>query len=269
MRLVLSSSLVCLLILMLPGCGDRGLDRERLAEMDGKLEKNSRSIKELSLGLDGVNDRLSTIENSLRRLAGTASPSSPAVASSGGGAEMENLSKQVALLTEELAATKQEFASTKGAVQKIAAKASEPTDIGEAVSDVAGNPQEFIEGIDRLVERVSSRIEDAATRRNFEERMAQLRDRLMNPPSPEELYDEFHSLHIEKLNAVTNENDRRAVEEAITRLENCSEQELQQRLEGYARDRPLWEFWGIVKDDRYGVQREDLVETWFANPDQK
>ena len=61
----------------------------------------------------------------------------------------------------------------------------------------------------------------------------------------------------------------RAIEEAIRQLDNGSEQDLQQRLAQYDSRRTLGEFWGIVKNDSYGVQREDLVETWFANPDQK
>lgn len=269
MKLGFSLLSICLFVLTLPGCGDRSFERERLVEMSVKLEKNSTRIKELSLGLDGVNARLATIESSLQKLASASSPSGLAVAPAEGSADLESISKQVAVLMEELSATNEELASAKGAMEKIAAKASEPRDIGKALFKVAGDPQKFAEGIDKLVERVSPRIEDAATRQNFEAEVAQLRDLVLNPSSPEELYEELHSIHLEKLNAVTNENDRRAIVEAMRRLENCSEQELQERLAQYGRERTLGEFFRIVKTPRYGMQREDLVETLFNNPDKK
>ncbi len=269
MRLGFSLLSICLFILILPGCGDRSSEQESLVKMAVELKKNSTRIKELSLALDGVNARLATIQSALERLSSPSSPLGLPGASAGDSADMESLSRQVAVLMEELAATNEELASAKGAMEKIAAKASEPKDIGGALFKVAGDPQNFAEGVDKLVERVSPRIEDAATRQNFEAEMAQLRDLVLTPSSPEELYEEFHARHLEKLNAVTNENDRRAVEEAIRQLENCSEQELQKRLAQYARERTLGEFFRIVKSPTYGVQREDLVETWFTNPDQK
>jgi chromosome segregation ATPase len=257
------------------GCGDPSLEQETLVEMSVKLQKNSARIEELSLGLDGVNARLAAIEGSLLKLASPSSPTekSPsglAGPASGASADMESLSKQVAVLMEELAATNEELESAKGAMEKIAVKASEPRDIGKAVYNVARDPQRFVEGIDKLVERVSPRIEDAATRQNFEAKMAQLRDRVLNPTSTEELYQELHSLHIQKLNAVTDENDRRAIEQRVSWLENCSEQELQNALANYESRRTLGEFWGIVKNESYEVRfPEDLVQTWFANPNQK
>jgi hypothetical protein len=269
MRLAFSRLCICSLLLTLPGCGDRSLEQEHLAEMTIELNKNSERIKELSLALDGVNARLASIESSLLKLLSPSSPSGLAETSVGGSADMENLSRQVVVLMEELAATNEELASAKGAMEKIVAKASEPKDIGGALFKVAGDPQNFADGVDKLVQRVSPRIEDAATRQNFEAEMAQLRDLVLTPTSPEELYQELHARHLEKLNAVTNENDRRAVEEAIRQLENCSEQELQKRLAQYARERTLGEFFRIVKNPTYGVQREDLVETWFNNPGQK
>ncbi len=275
MKLGISVPTICLFVLTLAGCGDHISEQERLVDMAIKLEKNSTKIKEISLGLEGVNDRLVALEASLQKLANASpntekSPSGGAGIPGEGSAEIESLSKQVAVLMEELAVTNQELESAKGAVEEIAAKASEPRDMGKAVYDIARDPQRFVEGIDNLVERVSPRIEDAATRQNFEANMAQLRYRVLNPPSPDELYQELRSLHIQKLNAVTDESDRREIEEAITRLDTCSEQELQERLAQYDSRRTLGEFWGIVKNDSYGVRiPEDVVETWFHNPDTK
>jgi chromosome segregation ATPase len=274
MKLGFSLLSICLLALTLPGCGDRNCEQESLVKMAVELKKNSARIKELSLALDGVNARLAKIQDTLEEFSSRSSPtegaSSPLAGAPGSGStDMENLSRQVAVLMEELAATNEELASAKGAMEKIVAKASEPKDIGGALFKVAGDPQNFAGGVDKLVQRVSPRIEDAATRQNFEAEMAQLQDLVLTPSSPEELYQELHTRHLEKLNAVTNENDRRAVEEAIRQLENCGEQELQKRLAQYARERTLGEFFRIVKNPTYGVQREDLVETWFANPGQK
>ena len=67
-------------------------------------------------------------------------------------------------------------------MEKIAVKVLEPRDIGRALHNVARDPQRFAEGVDTLVDRVSPRIEDAATRQNFEAKMAQLQDRVLPPP---------------------------------------------------------------------------------------
>jgi hypothetical protein len=257
--------------LALLGCRDRSSE-QRLVDMAVKVQDNSAKIQELSIALDGMSARLGAIENSLQELSRASSQvEKPASGSAGdsteGSADMESISRQVAFLMEELAATKEELATTKGGLEKIGVELSKPRDIGEALFKIAGDPDVFVPGLDRLLGTVSSRIEDAVTRQNFETEMAQLRDAVLTPPSPDELYQELRARHIEKLDSVTDEKDRRAVEQAITRLENCGEEELQKRLTQYARERTLGEFFRIAKT--YGVQKEDLIETWFARPDKE
>ncbi len=268
MKHILFSLFVCLTILGLPGCRDRRSE-QRLVDMAVKIETNAAKISGVSLALEGISDRLTAIENSIQTLARASSDADkPATGSPGASAEgsgdMESISRQVAFLMEELAATKEELATTKGGLEKIGMKVSKPGDIGEALFDVAGNPDLFVSGLERLLETVSSRIEDPVTRQNFVADMAQLQSDVLNPLSPEELYQELRARHVEKLNAVTDDKDRRAVEQALTQLENCSDEELQDRLTHYARERTVGEFFRIAKT--YGVQKDELVETWFDRP---
>jgi len=239
-----------------------------------KIEDNATEIRELSLALDGISDRLTTMESSLQKIAsGSSHVEKPASGLAGapaeGSADLESISRQVAFLMEELAATKEVLATTKGGLEKIGVELSKPKDIGKALFEIAGDPEKFAEGLDKLVERVSSRIEDPAARQNFEVELAQLRERILTPTTPEELYQELRQRHLEKLNFTTDEKDRRAIERGMSHLENCSEEELQKRLTQYARERTLGEFFRIAKTEDYGLQREDLVETWFARPDKK
>jgi len=255
--------IVCFIGIALAGCSERRSE-ERLLEMAVKLEENSTKIGELSVTLEGINTRLSGIEESLRSLAqgssgvGKPSPgsaSAPAV----GNVDLESTFRQVTVLTEELASLKDEMASTKEALEKTARELSRQggKDAIKAIHALAGEPEEFVKGLDKLLESGSVRIGDPVARQSFESELLQLRDRVVSGYSPEELYQELRAGIVEKLNFASDEEDRQEIQRAISNLDNCTEQELQKRLDHYGRERTLHELFRVVKT--YGLQMEDLV----------
>lgn len=255
--------LACVLVVAMSGCRGRDSD-PRLLDVAVKLETTSKRIQELSFALEGMNARLAALEKSVQNLARPAisagETGSPSAAPSNlGSAQVQRLSEQVAVLTEELATTKEGLATAWGAVEKIGTKlaTSEGGNIEEALYKLVGKPDRFIEMLDALVSSISPTIQDAGTRYSFEAEIARLRDRALSPPSPQELFDEFRARHVEKLNAVTDEKDRQAVEHAIAELDNASEEGLQKRLDKYGRERTLEELGRIAK--QYSLRKEDLV----------
>ncbi len=255
--------IVCFIGIALTGCSERRSE-ERLLEMAVKLEENSTKIGELSVTLEGINTRLSGIEESLQTLAQgsggvgnplSASASAPAV----GNVDLASTFRQVAVLTEELASLKDEMAFTKEALEKTVRKLSRQggKDPIKAIYALAGEPEEFVKGLDGLLANGSVRIGDPVARQSFEAELLQLRDRVVGGHSPEELYQELRARIVEKLNFVSDEKDRQAIQRAISNLDNCTEQELQKRLDQYGRERTLHDLFRIVKT--YGLQREDLV----------
>jgi hypothetical protein len=229
-----------------------------------RVETASAKIRELSLALDGMNARLTALEESLRSLTRASVAGGETAAPSTGAskpdiAQVQRLSEQVAVLTEELATTKEGLATAWGAVEKIGTKlaTSEGGNIEEALYKLVGKPDRFIEMLDALVSSISPTIQDAETRYSFEAEIARLRERALYPPSSQELFDEFRARHVEKLNAVTDEKDKLAVEHAIAELDNASEEGLQKRLDKYGRERTLEELGRIAK--QYSLRKEDLV----------
>lgn len=258
--------ITCLVAIALVGCSKRQSD-ERLVETAVKAEKNSAKIDELSLGLEGINARLANIESSLEALregssdlgkAKSASASAPAA----GSVEFQNVSREVAVLTQGLASVKDEVASTNEALEKTKRMLSKPKDPFKAIHALIGKPEEFVNGLDRFLENASAKIEDPAARQNFQAEVAQLRDRVLSGYSPDELYQELRDQHLEKLNFVTDERDRHAIERGIAELDNCSEEELRKRLDKYGRERTLHEFFGIVKV--YGLGKEDIHDSFLT-----
>lgn len=257
----ITSFIVCFIVIALTGCSERRSE-ECLLEMAVKLEENSTKIGELSVTLEGINTRLSGIEESLQTLAQgsggvgnplSASASAPAV----GNVDLESTLRQVAVLTEELALLKDAMASTKEALEKTARELSKPKDPIKAIHALAGEPEEFVKGLDGLLANGSVRIGDPVARQSFEAELLQLRDRVVSGHTPEELYQELRAGIVEKLNFVSDEKDRQEIQRAISNLDNCTEQELQKRLDQYGRERTLHELFRIVKT--YGLQKEDLV----------
>jgi len=255
--------LACILAVAISGCRGRDSD-PRLVDIAVRVETASAKIRELSLALDGMNARLTALEESLRSVtrasvAGEATAAPSPGASKSDVAQVQRLSEQVAVLSEELVTTRQDLATAWGAVEKIGTKlsASEGGNIEEALYKLVGKPGRFIEMLDALLSSISPTIEDAATRYSFEAEVARLRDRALSPPSPQELFDEFRARHVEKLNAVTDEKDKQAVEQAIAELDNASVEELQKRLDKYGRERTLEELFRIAK--QYSLRKEDVV----------
>lgn len=255
--------LACVLAVGLAGCRRRDSD-PRLLDIAVKAETASARIRELSLALDGMNARLTALEESLRsltraRVAGEETAALSPGASKSDVAQVQRLSEQVAVLSEELVSTRQDLASAWGAVEKIGTKlsASEGGSIREeSLYKLVGNPDRFIGMLDALLSSMSPTIEDVATRSSFEAEISRLRDRVASPPSSQELFAEFRARHIEKLNAVTNEKDRQAVEGAIAELDNANVEELQERLDKYGRARTLGELFRIAK--QYSLRKEHL-----------
>jgi chromosome segregation ATPase len=269
MRQRLSLLLTFFLVLAFAGCRGGGRDSERrFVDIAVKIKENTAELHQLSLALDGMNNRIANIENTLQQLTLTF----PAVgeraqmsssAASQVGADSETISRSIASLVEELAAVRQELTLTKTSVEKIGVQLTTPKDIGKAAYEkLISDPNGFVNSLDMMTQDVSGKIEDPASRQNFEAEIAQLRDRVLTPMNPEEVYQELHARHVEKLNHADNDMDRQAIQEAITRLENCSSQELQERITEYARDRILDDFFRISKT--YGVQKEELAAIWLA-----
>lgn len=248
-------------LLALVGCSDRNSD-ERLVNLAVSVEKNSARIEELSLAMDGVDKRLVSIEESLEKLAHASPPlggsaSAPSRSPAKGSDNTEDLSRQVALLAQEVASTKEELASTGAAVEEVRSRLSKPKDIHDALHKLAGKPDEFARGLDELLRVVSPKIEDPAVRRNFEAEVAQLRDRVVGGFSQEQLYNELRGRMLEKLNFLTDEKDRQQLQRGLSELENASPKELEKGLSEYARDRILEEAFRIGQT--YGLEKEDTA----------
>lgn len=259
--------LACLLVAGLIGCRERDPDT-RLVDLAVKVETSSTRIQQLSLAVEGTNRRLAALEQAVEALkvassSGGETPPLSAGVSNPTVEQVRRLSEQVAILTEELLTTRQELASAKGDVEKIGTKlaVSQAGDIEGPLLKLAGRPDQFVEMLDALVSSASPTIQDAATRSNFEAEIARLRERTLNPPSFQELFDEFRARHVEKLNAVTLERDKVAVENAIAELDGASPQQLQKRLDKYGRERTMEEFGRIVKLN--GLREEDVLPVVF------
>jgi chromosome segregation ATPase len=260
-----------LLVQLLPGCRDRTSER-RLEQAVIKLDRNSARIAELSRSLDGFGSRLASLEDALQELTRNSSPagdtgqaSAPDAASEG--STLESVSRQVTLLSEEWATTKEELIAAKNALEKIGQRISKPKDIAAVIYEIAGSPEQFAKGLDTLIERVSPGIEEPGNRGNFVAEIADLRDRVLNPPTQEQLYEELRGRHVEKLNGAGNESDRQAIEQEISRLDNCSEEELRKRLAQYHRERTVDQLFRIAKG--YEVNKEDFFQTWTGFPEKK
>lgn len=261
--------LACLLVAALIGCRERESDT-RLVDLAVKVETTSDRIHQVSLALEGMNARLTALEQTvhdLKRASASGGETTPlsAGAPNPNVEQVRRLSEQVAILSEELLTTRQELASAKGDVEKIGTKlaVSQAGNIEGPLLKLAGSPDKFAEMLDALVASVSPTILDAATRSSFEADIAHLRERTLNPPSPEELFDEFRARHVEKLNAVTHEKDKRAVENAIAELDNASPEQLQKRLDKYGRERTMEELGRIVK--LHGLREEDVLPVLFKH----
>jgi hypothetical protein len=259
--------LACILAVAMPGCRKNDADA-RLVDLAVKVETDSARIQQLSLAVEGMNRRLSVLEQSmqdLKRASASGGETTPlsAGAPNPNAEQVRRLSEQVAILTGELLTTREELASARGDVEKIGTKLAVPQagNIEERLLELAGKPDRFVEMLDALAASISPTIQDAGTRANFEAEIALLRDRALYPPSPQELFDEFRGRHIEKLNAVTDEKDKRAVENAIAELDNASENVLQKRLDRYGRERMMEELSRIVKQD--GLRGEDVLPVVF------
>lgn len=264
--------LLFLFLAALVGCNDRSSER-RLVEMAVKLERNSGKIEELSLAVEGISGRLVSIEESLKKLTQAPSPGEkvafPPISPVGGAGnvELETVSRQVALLSNEIVATKEGLASAMGALDKIGEKVFKSKDGDEALHKLAGNPDKFAKALDRLVETVSPRMEDAAARQSFEAEIRQLRDRILAGDSPEQLYQELRGRMVEKLSRVAEEEDRRTVQREIEKLDTCTERELDDRLTEYARARNLDDLFRIAKT--HGVQKEEFHLAVHGEPPKK
>lgn len=259
--------LASLLVAGLIGCRERESDT-RLVDLAVKVESASGRIQQVSLALEGMNARLAVLEQSvqdLKRASSSGGETTPlsAGAPNPNAEQVRRLSEQVAILTGELLTTREELASARGDVEKIGTKlaVSQAGNIEGPLLKLAGNPDKFVEMLDALVASVSPTIQDAATRASFEVEIARLRERTLNPPSPQELFEEFRARHVEKLNAVTDEKDKQAVENAIAELDNASEETLQSRLDKYGRERTMEELGRIVKQN--SLREEDVLPVVF------
>jgi len=248
------------------GCREPGREQHH-REMAVKLENNSARIRDMSFTLEGITTRLAGIEESLNNLVERSTHVEEHASASGlapvaGSAELVSMSEQVASLAEELASMRQEMASTKKVLKETERRLSKPKDPMKAIHALLGKPDKFAEGLDRLLENVSAGIEDPAARQDFEAELLQLRDRVLNGYSSEELYQNLRARHIEKLNLASDERDRQAIQRGLSNLENCSDQELEKRLDQFGRELTLHEFFRIAKG--HGLRQEDLAASFPA-----
>jgi len=254
---------MCFIVLTLAGCSRNEPD-QHLIDIAVRLEKNAASIQELSLAVEGINSRLASIEDSVRRLVQIPSPHphlerGPISASDD--TAFKDISRQIAVLTQELALTKNELSSVKLALEKVVLN---PKDVGKALHQLLDRPEEFVKGLDMFRGSVSARIEDPATRQNFEADIARLREEAIRGYSGDELYEDLRARFLEKLNLVTDQKDRQQIESEILKLETCSEDERRERLAEYRRDLIYDQLMRIVKV--YGLKKEYLIQFLAASP---
>jgi hypothetical protein len=257
---------VVMALLLFGGCGKESSD-SRLIEVGIKQDEHKGNIDRLSRRIEGFDRRLVRIQDSLKQLPEPTGAPDPAAT-----AEEESTEPKVvefketpeyARIVAQLSAVQQQLAlaesrltqtQTQIAEEERRRQLQDPAEAFRAMND----PQEMNRRLSLLAQNYAGKIQDPVRRQQFEVDVEQLKRKLSERPSTQELYQQVASSLTERLNAEQNDRAREFIQRQIQELQTASGEDLQGRLERYQRlevTRELRDF-----QTNYNIPREALSE---------
>ena len=229
-------------LLLLVGCGKESSD-SRLIEVGVKQDEHKGDIDRLSRRIEGFDKRLVQIQESLKRLpepTGSPQPTTAAEESTEPKVVEFKDTPEYARIVAQLSAVQQQLALTQSrltesqdevAAEEQRRQLQDPAQAFQAMSD----PQEINRRLSLLGQNFAGKIQDPVKRQQFEVDVEQLKRKLSEKPSAQELYQRVSSSLTERLNTEQNERAKEFIQRQIEELQTASGEDLQGRLERYQR----------------------------------
>lgn len=256
---------VVMALLLFGGCGKESSD-SRLIDVGVKQDEHKGEINRLSRRIEGFDRRLSQIQDSLKQIpeptgatepAATAEDSTePKVVEFKDTPEYARIAAQLSAVQQQLALTESRLNETQAEIvaEEQRRQLQDPAEAFRAMSD----PQEMNKRLSLLAQNYAGKIQDPVKRQQFEVDVEQLKRKLSETPSTQELYQRVASSLTERLNAEQNDRAKEFIQRQIQELQTASGEDLQGRLERYQRmevTRELRDF-----QTNYDIPREALSE---------
>ena len=236
---------VMAVMLAFSGCQDEGSD-DRLIEVAVKQDKHKGDIDKLSKRVEGFENRLVGIEQSLEKLPPpTGTPEAavtaeeettgPKVVEFKDTPEYSQIAAQLSAIQQRLGATQSGLVETQEGIarEQEQRRLRDPAEAMRAMS----NPQEMNRRLTLLAQNFAGKIEDPVKRQQFEVDVQQLKRNLSENQnlSAQERYQQVTSDLAERLKNEENERAREFIQRQVQSLETASAEELEGRLERYSR----------------------------------
>lgn len=232
---------VVAVLLLLLGCQQEEPD-SRLLDMTVKQDRQKEDIDEISRRIEGLETRLVKISETIDAIPRpTGAPegttpdaeesNEPRVVEFKDTPEYRQIAAQLAALQQGVSATQSSLTEAQTALnrEREAQQRRDPAQAWAAMND----PQQASERLSALGRDFAGKIEDPMRRQEFEVAIENLKRRMSENPSPQELYQRITA---DLTGRLANEQDERArtfIERQIQSMQNASEEELQGRLERY------------------------------------
>jgi len=252
-------------LLLLVGCGKESSD-SRLIEVGVKQDEHKGDIDRLSRRIEGFDKRLVQIQESLKRLpepTGSPQPTTAAEESTEPKVVEFKDTPEYARIVAQLSAVQQQLALTQSrltesrdevAAEEQRRQLQDPAAAFQAMSD----PQEMNRRLTLLGQNFAGKIQDPVKRQQFEVDVEQLKRKLSEKPSAQELYQRVSSSLTERLNTEQNERAKEFIQRQIEELQTASGEDLQGRLERYQRFEVSRELRNL--QSTYEIPRETYTE---------
>ncbi len=232
-----------LTMLLLLGCQEKGSD-ENLIEVAVEQEKQTGEIENLSQRVEGFDNRLVRIEQSLERLPeamGAPDPAptteeettEPKVVAFKDTPEYGDIAAKLSAIQEQLSLTQSSLVGTQEDIarEQELERLRDPAEAQRIMND----PQEMNRRLTLLAQNFVPTIQDPVTRQQFEVDVEQLKRSLSERPTTQQLYQQTVADLTERLNNEQNERAREFIQRQIESLETATSEELEGRLERYSR----------------------------------
>jgi hypothetical protein len=253
-------------LLLFVGCREQSSD-SRLIDVGVKQDEHKGDIDRLSRRIEGFDKRLARIQESLKQLPEPTGSPEPATTAAQESTEPKVVefkdTPEYAQIVAQLSAVQQQLALTQSrltesqdevAAEEQRRQLQDPAQAFQAMND----PQEMNRRLSLLGQNFAGKIQDPVKRQQFEVDIEQLKRKLSETPSTQELYQRVTASLTERLNTEQNDRAKEFIQRQIQELQTASGEDLQGRLDRYQRFETFRELRDLQSN--YDIPRETLTE---------
>ncbi|NQT82836.1 hypothetical protein HQ563_07430 [bacterium] len=239
------------LLTALIGCKDETAD-ESLVNIVVNQKNQEREIATISGKIEGLENALVEIQQSLEKPAATIGTPAPAGSTEGGAQDFRNTQEYAQILAglTEVQKTHQEIAE-----ERAQEELRDPRQAFQAMND----PQQMDSRLSLLVQNFAGRIEDVAKRQQFEADVQQLKQSFTRPSSVQELYERRTAELTTRLNEEQDQRRKEFIQRELTSLGTATAEQLEERLDRYQRSETMRQVREL--QETYDIPREVLRDS--------